>query len=562
VRTKFQLSLNSLLTKEQLQHVLEVHKANKDKKLIDILVDLNYVSEDVILELLSNNFGLVLADFDGISPESNVLALIPVDFATKYNVFPLSLNGSILTVAISDPMNVELKTQLRGLTGLQLNVQLASKRNITEAIEKFYRKHAVEEIATIINVESNKDVSAEKDEMAEIEERIGDVPVVKLINSLVLQAHQRRASDIHIEPGERILKIRFRIDGELIVITTLDMKIHSSLVTRVKIMAEMDIAERRIPLDGRMTVDVQGATLNIRANSMPTMYGEKIVLRINEDSKKGILPLERLGMLPQMCVQIRQVLRNPNGLILLSGPTGSGKSTTLYSMLNEVANSSTNVATIEDPVEKLVPGVNQTQTNPKAGLTFANGLRALLRQDPDKIMIGEIRDIETADIAARAAITGHLVFASIHTNSAAATYMRLVDMGVEPYIITSSLIYVVAQRLVKLICKNCKEEYQPDEGDLTIYRKLNLPLPQKFYIGRGCDKCENSGSYGRRAIHETVVTDEAIRRMVLNKNDTKIIEDYLKKEKNQKFLLDRALELVDEGTINVRELYALYQYEE
>jgi type IV pilus assembly protein PilB len=554
---------SSLLTVEQLQEALNLQKEYPGKKLGLILVELGYITEDKLIEVLHMKMGVPIIDLEGITVPKSVLDLIPKQLAEEKLVFPFQLVGINLLVATSDPLDFDTINQLSGISGKKVEVALTTRKMIIDAINRNYQKHVVEEIASKLNVEAEHiDKKEEVDELLEMETRIGDVPVVKLINNLLIQAHQRRASDIHIEPGDDVLRVRFRIDGELVLITTLDMKVHGAIVTRVKIMSEMDIAERRIPLDGRFTVEVKGANLNIRAASMPTIFGEKIVMRINEDSKKGILPLESIGMPDELCNQIRNVIKNPNGLILLSGPTGSGKSTTLYSILNEISKISTNVTTIEDPVEKVVPGVNQTQTNNKAGLTFATGLRALLRQDPDKIMIGEIRDTETGDIAARAAITGHLVFASIHTNSAAATYMRMVDMGIEPYLITSSLIYIIAQRLVKLICPHCKTKYEPTEDELIIYQRLERTPPMNFYYGKGCSRCENTGSLGRRAIHEAVVTDNQVRKMVLERADTTEIENYLRDVKQQKFLIDRAMELVEEGTIHVTELYQLYQYEE
>ena len=309
-------------------------------------------------------------------------------------------------------------------------------------------------------------------------ERVESAPVVRLLNSIVAQAYHMRASDIHVEPGKQNVSVRFRVDGELIEAMLLNSSVHVSLITRLKILSGIDIGERRVPQDGRFSADVDGKAVNLRVSTLPTVYGEKAVLRIMGDNTLDIVDVRDTGISADNYARLEEVMRNPNGIILVTGPTGSGKSTTIYAVLHQLSTPNVNVVTIEDPVEKLVDGISQVQINPKAGLTFASGLRSILRQDPDVIMIGEIRDVETARIAARAAITGHRVLTTIHTNDAASTFMRLVDMGVEPYIVASAVVGVISQRLVRLVCPHCKREYEPDEKELSLWEG---PRPKAFY---------------------------------------------------------------------------------
>jgi type IV pilus assembly protein PilB len=359
---------------------------------------------------------------------------------------------------------------------------------------------------------------------------------------------------------EESLRVRFRIDGQLVEIVRMSMKAHPSIVTRLKIVSDMDIAEKRIPLDGRFSINVNDAEVNIRSASMPTMFGEKIVLRLLADTKNEILPLESLGFAGEHVKLLRTSIKTPNGIILVTGPTGSGKTTTLYSLLNELTAAGTNIITIEDPVEKIIHGVNQTQVNVKAGLTFAAGLRAVLRQDPDKIMIGEIRDGETADIAARAAITGHLVLASMHTNSAVVAYMRLIDMGVEPYIVASSIVSVTAQRLVRLLCNHCKKEYEASPADIGFLHRMGATGDEYKLCSPGaCMYCDYTGHLGRTAVKEIVMTDPAIRDMVVDKAKASDIENYLRRERGQKLMVDDVTQLVLDGSVYIKEILNMPQ---
>ena len=552
---------SQLITQSQLESALEVQKKSGGKKLGNILVDLGIVSEEQMLEVLRKKLNTNIVNLAGVQVSERCLALVPEAIAREKQVFPYQLQGNTLYLATSDPLDYETINQVGAMSGRGVEPVIAMRSDISAAIHRYYNKSNIDNMASVLdNTASIKDAAEQLSaiDFEEIESRVGSVPVVKFINNLILQAHAKRASDIHIEPVQDFVKVRFRIDGELIEIVRLSINAHPGIITRVKIMAGMDIAEKRIPLDGRFDTIIDGVEVSVRAASMPTVFGEKMVLRLLADTKSGIESLETLGVSPQHCAEIRTAMQSPNGLILVTGPTGSGKSTTLYSLLNELYEENTNILTIEDPVEKIVPGVNQTQVNPKAGLTFASGLRAILRQDPDKIMIGEIRDTETADIAARAAITGHLVLASMHTNSAAASYMRLVDMGIEPYIVASSVVAVVAQRLVRLICPRCKEEYATTPEEAAMLKRIGEKAPATLHRGKGCEFCEYTGHLGRTAVLEVVSTDAKLRDLVVSKANAVDIETYLN-SKSQRYMLDNALDLVRTGQIRLKELLVFTQ---
>ncbi len=555
---------SSIINEQQLASALEIQKQSGGKRLGDILIDLGVITEDQLMTALKKRLNVPLANLKNINIPSEVLQEVPEHFAREYTMIPIRLQGNILEIATNDPLNYGAVNKLSLLKGRRIETALAPRQEIINAINKFYAKRQVDQIAEDISKERQIAESLEQlasADFSEMEGRVGSAPIVRFVNTIVEQAYLKRASDIHIEPYENTVRIRFRIDGDLIDVTELSPAAHASLVTRIKIMAGMDIAERRLPLDGRFDVQFDNTEVSVRVSSMPTVFGEKVVMRLLTDSKTGIYKIEQLGMTQGNMDVFYQLIKSPNGIVLITGPTGSGKSTTLYSILAEIATPQVNIVTIEDPVEKVIPGVCQTQINPKAGLTFASGLRALLRQDPDIIMIGEVRDSETADIASRAAITGHLVLSSLHTNDAASSYMRLVDMGLEPYVVASSVVGVVAQRLVKLICPKCKEVYQPTAADVAYLHSLGIQQIPTLYYGVGCDICNDTGHYGRTAIHEIVRTDNAIRDMVINREKTQNILQHLQSKK-QKFLLANAIALLEEGKIDLFELYKITSAEE
>ncbi len=554
-----------LITQSQMESVAAIQKqpGNEGKKIGWLLVDLGIITEEQLLEVLRRNLNTEIVRLHGVQISDKVRQMIPEALAREKQVFPYKLQGNTLYIATADPLDYETLNQIGTAAGCAVEAVIATRGDISDSINRVYSKASIDTMAGVLDSTVLAREAAEQLnnlELDELESRVDSVPVVRFINNLINQAHSKRASDIHIEPLPDSVRVRFRIDGELVEVIRMNKKTHSSIVTRVKIMSDMDIAEKRLPLDGRFQLTIDNSEVSIRAASMPTIYGEKIVLRIMTDDKRGIQPLEDLGITEEHSTMLRHAIKSPNGLLLVTGPTGSGKSTTLYSLLNELSEVHTNVLTIEDPVEKAVPGANQTQVNTKAGLTFASGLRAILRQDPDKIMIGEIRDSETADIAARAAITGHFVLASLHTNSAAAAYMRIVDMGIEPYVVASSVVMVVAQRLVRMICPYCKQEYKPTQADIAFLSQINVELNDRpLYKGKGCERCDHTGHLGRTAVMEVIPTDYKLRDMIVEKAKSADIEDYLTKQKNQRYMLDNAVDLVFAGKVTIHELLNLTQ---
>ena len=448
---------------------------------------------------------------------------------------------------MNDPFNIIAINDMQKMTSLKVKPVISTRQDILNAIGKHYGEKDVEK--AVEEFKREYDINQE-DVDSNLLNEINNAPIVRLVNSIILQAVQQKASDIHIEPGEGILRIRYRVDGDLREVMKPSKQTHGAIVARIKIMANMNIAERRIPQDGRIEFKLDRLEYDLRISSTPTIYGEKIVIRIL-DRTNFLKDKTELGFTESNMKLFEKIIRSNNGIILLTGPTGSGKSTTLYTMLAEINDIKRNILTIEDPVEYKVSGINQMQVNTKAGLSFATGLRSMLRQDPDIIMVGEIRDSETAEIAIRAAITGHLVLSTLHTNSAAATIDRLVDMGIAPYLVSSSLSGIIAQRLVKVICPMCKEEYSPDETELDI---LGLPKGKetKLYRGKGCSYCSETGYRGRTAIHEILILDRKIRNMVNRSSGTDEIKDYALTS-GMTTLKDNALELVLSGTTTVDE---------
>ncbi len=551
---------SGLITGDQLQSALEHQKNSGGKKLGDILVDSEVVSEDAVLKVLKNALHIEYVSLaDTLIPQSTIAAL-QRDIAVQYNIIPYRLTGNELVLATSDPLDYDVLSIASTATGKIITPCLATKSDIAASIVRHYERNRIGTSADTLNYTSSVVDEAERLELSEleaVENRLGNAPVVQFVNNLVIQAHNSNTSDIHIEPTADDVRIRFRVDGILSEIVRMHSRTLPGIVTRIKIMSDMDIAEKRIPLDGRFSMTVNGREISARVASMPTVFGEKIVIRLLADSTLGIQRLEELGFTDEDARVLRKAISLPNGLVLMTGPTGSGKTTTLYSLLAELSHVSTNVLTIEDPVEKYVDGINQTQVNNKSGLTFANGLRAILRQDPDKLMIGEIRDTETADIAARAAITGHLVLASMHTNSAASAFLRIVDMGVEPYVAASSIVATASQRLVRNLCPHCKEEYTPSEVELVFLKRYNAGDIEKLYRSPGCARCDGLGHLGRRAVCEIIATDATIRNMIVTQRNTADITNYLKEERKQKFFIDEAIELVKAGVISIKEAMVL-----
>ena len=496
-----------LLTQAQLDECLRIQQSS-GKRVGEILLERRVLGERQIMDALQKQLGLRAVDFNRMAIDREVPRLIREHLARRHLLVPVERDGNRLTVAMVDPLNLFAIDDVAVATGLEVIPAIASRRAVLDALDRYYGKESAEQAAEDIGKAlSPDDIGAMQSTLLS---EVDNAPVVRMVNSMLQHAIRARASDIHLEPGENNLRVRFRIDGELQEIMALPRASHPAIVTRIKIGAGLDIAEKRLPQDGRDEVAFDGYKVDLRVSVLPTVYGEKVVLRLL-DRSGVMLTKSQLGVTDGNIRLFERIIANPSGIVLVTGPTGSGKTTTLYAILKERNRSERNIITVEDPVEYRLEGVNQVQVNPKAGLTFANGLRSILRQDPDIIMIGEIRDSETAQIAIRAAITGHLVLSTLHTNDAASTVSRLLDMGIEPYLISSALAGVVAQRLVRKICDHCKEPYTPTRWERAL---LGGPEGATLYRGRGCGACNRTGYLGRTAIHEILIVGSEIRDLI------------------------------------------------
>ncbi len=501
------------INQQQLDEALVKQKASDGKMLGDVMLEMNLVSEAQLAQALSIRLKVPYVDLSNTPISTEAVCKIDETVAREKCVFAFAINHNRLLVATNDPINFYIFEDLKVKTGMEIVPQISTKTAINEAIGRYYSSQAVD--SAVSELASEQQEAKQDAAAAESSERVDSAPIVKLVNMMVETAFRVNASDIHIEPFKTRTRIRFRIDGELV---EQEMKVpisfHNSIITRIKILGGMNIAERRIPLDGRFGTVIDGVNLDVRVSTIPCVYGEKCVIRLLSTADEKTRKITDLGMTDYNYEMFKQIIRCPNGVMLVTGPTGSGKSTTLYATLGELSQPNVNIVTVEDPVEKKIDGVNQCQINAKAGMTFAAALRSILRQDPDIIMVGEIRDGETADIAIRAAITGHFVLSTLHTNDAASTIVRLVDMGVAPYMVASSLVGIIAQRLVKLLCNNCKEEYElRDPADLKLVGKTSPVKICRAHQG-GCKACHGSGYSGRTAIHEIIVTNNAIKELI------------------------------------------------
>ncbi len=506
------LLAQGLITTDQLSKATQVHVAT-GKMLGRVLVDEGLLTESQLVKALAEQIGLPFIDLSEVMIDAAVIARIPGAMCREHHVLPVSLEDGRLILAMSDPGNVVAKDDIRTRTGLDVRVVVATRADIEAAIVRFYRADSdLDDLTTAIDVEQ------EDDALTGVREVVDDAPIVKFVNLLITQGIQDAASDIHLEPNEHDLLVRFRIDGVLHEMMHSPRAIHSGVVSRLKIMAEMNIAERRVPQDGRLSVNAHGKKVDLRIATLPTVWGEKVVMRILDNSTAQ-LDLAKLGFSQRNYDRFAESFHKPYGMILVTGPTGSGKSTTLYSALNQISRPEVNIITVEDPVEYRLSGINQVQVNPKAGLHFASALKSILRSDPDVVLIGEIRDYETAQIAIEAALTGHLVLTTLHTNDAPSSVTRLTEMGVEPFLVGSALDCVLAQRLARRLCMNCREEYKPTPETLDAARfpwDPNGPVPL-LYRAVGCVKCANTGYKGRIALHEVMQVSENIERLTVER---------------------------------------------
>ncbi len=537
------------ITESQLMEALKLQKV-RGHVLGQILVEEGYVTESEIIEVLEIQYGIPRVELKSYEVDPQVPNLINAKMARRHILIPIRLEDNNLSVAMADPLNIFAIDDLKLATGLEIVPLLASEKDILIAIEQYFKKRAAEDTLSEFSDSFTRIGDADVVDF-EMLSQVNSAPVVKLIDSTILQAAEGKVSDIHIEPEEEQIRIRFRVDGDLIEHMSLKKSSLSAVITRIKIMGGMNIAENRIPQDGRVELDFQGRRIDLRISIMPTVHGEKVVMRLLDRSNK-ILTVEELGMSPYNVGRFEKITSVPHGIVLVTGPTGSGKSTTLYATLMKLNDVKKNIITVEDPVEYRLNGVNQTQVNTKAGLTFASCLRAILRQDPDVIMLGEIRDSETAEIAVRASITGHVVLSTLHTNDTASSVSRLVDMGIEPYLVASSLVGVVAQRLVKKICSNCKEEYP-----ITVHEAKLLETGQaNLTRGKGCNLCNHTGYRGRTAIYEILPVTRAIRDMIDAGENGEAIKDKAI-QGGMTTLFKSCLELVLEGVTTADELFRI-----
>jgi type IV pilus assembly protein PilB len=511
-----------LLTEAQLDAAV-AEQARTGKPLGRLLIEQGTISEAELVRTLARQVGLEFVDLNDRTIDGSVAALVTESLARRYQAIPIAWEDGRLVVAMADPSNVFAVDDIRALAGAEVRTVVATASHINETIERFFRSDGeVDEV-----MQAATDEAGEETDLAGLSAIVEDAPIVKFVNLLVNQAVGDRASDIHVEPNETDLRIRFRIDGVLHEVMRSPRSIQAGVISRLKVMADINIAERRLPQDGRITMRVSGRSIDLRVATLPTVYGEKVVMRIL-DKTQAVLRLEDLGFLPEALARFEGSYTKPYGTILVTGPTGSGKSTTLYSTLNQLNTADRNIITVEDPVEYRLPGINQIQINPKAGLTFPSALRSILRADPDIVLVGEIRDKETAVIGIEAALTGHLVLSTLHTNDAASTPMRLVEMGIEPFLVISALDCVVAQRLARRLCDKCKEPFQPTEAELTEAgwpgEELDAGEWPTLHRATGCGACGRTGYRGRFGIHEVMTMSEELQRLVIERRSSEDLQ--------------------------------------
>jgi type IV pilus assembly protein PilB len=521
-----------VLSREKVHECLEIQKKRGgDVRIGQIFVELGLVDETQLQVALAAKRGMEFTSIDGMDIGKDVIEKVPAQMAKTYHIVPIEYNKdkNELVVALDNVDNFRATDDLRTLMGFTVTAKMTDRESLEGALNKYYETKQDENITELIDEIQSDAFLAEFDgrnqsiDLDELKELSESNPVKKLLNLVLLQAIRDKASDIHFEPFESEYKMRYRIDGVLYEMIPPPKYIAAALSSRIKVMASLDIAERRMPQDGRISLTVQGNPVDLRVSVLPTMFGESVVLRVLDRSQVSF-DLEKLGLRPDDIKTIRQLINKPNGIIIVTGPTGCGKTTTLYSALNELNTIDVKIITTEDPVEYDMDGMIQVQMKPDIGLTFARCLRSILRQDPDIILVGEIRDLETAEIAAQASLTGHIVFTTLHTNDAPSSIARLLDLGVEPFLLTATIEGIVAQRLVRRICPNCKAAFEPDEAQLKELRITEDEIKgKKFYYGRGCSKCNGTGYKGRVGLFEVMVFNEEIRDLVMNRASTNVL---------------------------------------
>ncbi|WP_191963908.1 MULTISPECIES: ATPase, T2SS/T4P/T4SS family [unclassified Psychrobacillus] len=522
---------SNVISNQQLEYAL-THKS-REEKLGDFLIKENLLTEQQLIEVLEFQLGIPHVNLNQYSIEPELIQLVPKELAKRTYIMPLKKDRNKLLIAMADPMDYFAIEEVRMATGCQIETSIAAKDDIYRTITKYYDLQESMEQALIDmspkEIENDTQITDE------------DSPIVRLVNQIVANGVAQRASDIHFDPQENDLRVRYRVDGMLKSERSLPKYMQNVVLARIKIMGNLNITENRIPQDGRIKLTVNMKAIDIRLATLPTIYGEKVVMRIL-DLSSALNSLGKLGFNDSNLTAFSKMIERPNGIVLLTGPTGSGKSSTLYAALNQLNDENVNIITVEDPVEYQLDGINQIQVREEVGLTFAVGLRSILRQDPDIVMVGEIRDLETAQIAVRASLTGHLVLSTLHTNSAVESVSRLKDMGVEPFLLSSSLVGIVAQRLVRKICRDCGEMKAPNEREKEIFAERGIQIEQ-IRKGRGCPACNQTGYRGRLAIHEVLVVDEFVKGLILTSKSPSLIKEHMKKTGFSSLLEDGLLKV-------------------
>ena len=536
----------NMITNEQLEKVLFAQRESQGQKRFgEVIVEMGYMTEIKFAQALAGKLKVPYVDLQSFKIDDDAVSRIPESLAKKHTVIAIDIVGKRLTVATDDPINFNILEDVKVITGMDTIPVLATRSSINKAIGDKYTManiDSVNESLSQFGIEDSDDESSK--------ERVESAPIVKLATTIVENSFRAEATDIHIEPFKAFTRIRIRVNGDLVELMSVSPVVQNALSTRIKLISGMNIAEKRVPQDGRFSQVVDGFNLDVRVSSIPTVNGEKIVIRILSTGQIALRKITDLGMSDYNYKLFESMIKCPHGVILVTGPTGSGKTTTLYAALGELAKPNVNVITVEDPVEKNIEGINQCQVNTKAGMTFSAALRSILRQDPDIVMIGEMRDTETADIASRAAITGHLVLSTLHTNDAASTIVRLVDMGVAPYMVATSLIGVVAQRLVKVICPKCRRPRMSNDEENQL---MHIPASVQIYDAAGCPECNGTGYKGRTAIHEIIHCSSGVSTLIAESAGKEQLETAAKKN-GTKLLRDNVSELVQTGKTSIDEL--------
>jgi type IV pilus assembly protein PilB len=541
------------LNEDQLWDVLEEQKQSGGEIIGQVAVRMGFVTQEQVTEALAEQWGLPVVNLNETTILPKVLEMVPQTMADIYKIMPLSLKDNVLTVAMADPQNLAALDDLRNMLGVEVRGAVSNAKDVEAAVARFYadREESIEDI--IGQLEEDSEDAGGKGRGYDLADDMDAAPIRKLLNMIMLLAIKDQASDIHFEPFEDEFKVRVKADGMLYEMVPPPRHLANAIVSRIKIMADLDIAERRLPQDGRIELNVGGHSVDLRVSVMPVLFGEAVVMRVL-DRTVVQLDLNKIGMDANTLSKFRTVIKRPNGIVLVTGPTGSGKTTTLYSALNELNDIETKIITTEDPIEYDIDGLIQVPVNADIDVTFAKALRAILRHDPDTILVGEIRDLETAEVAIQSSLTGHLVFSTLHTNDAPSSITRLRDMGIEPFLITATVEAVLAQRLVRKICTECRTQFEPSD---ELLMELQLPIAQarqyKFYYGRGCQRCNNSGYKGRCGIYELLEVDDDIRDLVASSASVEDIKNYARTQ-GMTTLREAGLKLIFDGVTTIDEV--------